>query len=69
MKALRLLLSVFVKGVIGIAAVYFTNLALSNWHIAVGINACNGIIIGILGLSGYLLLYVLVCIDIAIFNK
>jgi hypothetical protein len=68
MRALRLLLSILAKSIIGIVAIYFTNLALSNWHIAVGINACNGIIIGILGLSGYLLLYVLVCIDIAIFK-
>lgn len=68
MKALRLLLGVTVKGIIGIVAIYFTNLALNSWHISVGVNACNGIIIGILGLSGYLLLYVLVCIDIAIFK-
>ncbi|PKM51597.1 MAG: pro-sigmaK processing inhibitor BofA [Firmicutes bacterium HGW-Firmicutes-7] len=68
MKALRLLLGVVLKGVIGIFAIYATNLALSTWHISVGINACNGIIIGILGLSGYLLLYILVCIDIAIFK-
>lgn len=68
MKALRLFLSVLAKGAIGMVAIYFTNLALSNWHIAVGINACNGLIVGILGLSGYLLLYVLVCIDIAIFK-
>ncbi|PKM95353.1 MAG: pro-sigmaK processing inhibitor BofA [Firmicutes bacterium HGW-Firmicutes-1] len=68
MKALRLLLSVVIKGVIGILGIYITNLALSSWHISVGVNACNGIIIGILGLSGYLLLYVLVCIDIAIFK-
>lgn len=68
MKALRLLLSVVIKGLIGCLAIYFTNIALSSWHISVGINAFNGIVIGILGLSGYLFLYILVCIDVAIFK-
>lgn len=68
MKALKILLTITLKGVIGLLAVYLTNFALSSWHIFVGINPCNAIIIGVLGISGYFLLYALVFIDIFIFR-
>lgn len=68
MKALSILFTIVLKGAIGIFAIYITNLALSSWNISVGMNLCNAIIIGILGLSGYLFLYALVLIDIMIFR-
>lgn len=63
LKVLSILFSVILKGVMGLAAIYLTNLALINWHISIGINACNGLVIGILGISGFLLLYTLAVID------
>lgn len=64
MKVLGKFITIIFKGAIGLAAIYFTNMLLNNWQISIGLNACNGLIIGILGLSGYLLLYVLAVIDI-----
>ncbi|MBC7960146.1 MAG: pro-sigmaK processing inhibitor BofA family protein, partial [Vallitaleaceae bacterium] len=55
---------VLLKGILGLGAIYLANLALANWQIAIGLNACNGLIIGILGISGFILLYVLALVDI-----
>ncbi len=64
MKFLGKIITVLLKGGVGLAAVYFTNMLLVNWQISIGLNVCNGLIMGILGLSGYLFLYVLAVVDV-----
>lgn len=56
-----------IKGGLGIGAIYVTNLLLSSVNIAVGLNIVNGTVIGILGLSGFFLLYALALVDMFLF--
>lgn len=59
----KIIFKILVKGSIGAALIYFTNIYTFDYDIQVGVNAINGIIIGVLGFMGYIMLYLLVIID------
>lgn len=63
MKVYGLIFKIIIRGIIGVALIYFTNMYTFNYDIQVGVNAINGMVIGVLGLLGYIMLYLLVVID------
>lgn len=68
MKVFRFFAIIMFKGLLGVLGIYFTNLALSNWHISVGLNVVNGLFIGVMGIAGFVLLYVLAGLDWILFK-
>ncbi len=63
MKPFKLLLKVLLRGGLGLGAIYLCNIILTALGLFVGINIVNGLVIGLLGLPGFLLLYSLAAID------
>lgn len=58
-KQFKLLLKFVVRGLVGLCAVFLTNMTIGGViGCAVGINVINASVIGILGVPGFLLLYV-----------
>ena len=58
-KPLKSLLKFFIRAVIGLFAVFIVNLILSPFGLFIGLNYLTAFIIGILGLPGFISLYIL----------
>lgn len=63
MNLYKIIFKILIRGSIGAALIYFTNIYTFNYDIQVGVNAINGMVIGVLGFMGYIMLYLLVIID------
>lgn len=63
MKPVKKILLIIIKGCIGLAAIYGFNYILQGLGLGVGVNVVNGIVVGFLGLPGFVLLYSLAIID------
>jgi inhibitor of the pro-sigma K processing machinery len=67
MKLIFRIVIFFLRGVIGLVAIYFTNILTANYNIEIGMNFITGCTIGLLGIPGYILLYVLALMDKLLF--
>ncbi len=58
-KPVKLLFKVCINSLIGISALFITNYLLAPLGISVGINVFTALIIGLLGIPGFICVYVL----------
>ncbi|NLL70456.1 MAG: hypothetical protein GX238_04915 [Epulopiscium sp.] len=58
-KPVKLLLKVVRNGLLGMAGIWILNFLFSSFQLQVGINWITGLVIGILGIPGVVLLYLL----------
>lgn len=63
MKPIGKLISIIVKGGFGLVFIFLVNMLLSSLGLFVGLNIANGVVIGLLGIPGFLLLYALALVD------